>query len=267
MWIYPSFFQLNFSLFVGGGMGGIIHSPDSITIIIVSILHRSWVPASVRKARVVLVTSQPLQQAKKTPTTIRQQTTLAATTTTTPKGDCETSLSESDLWQQIDLHFFTSYIASAIINEHDKLVQVFPNLINVCRKFRPNRTLINRWLISLVLWTIVHGALHRSLNLRFFLSHTFSFFFLSSCSIRELYIFFSCVSTKIDIWSAIYIMIKLLHVYIHVRNALKMSNLYLHMYLLFQLLINPIFLHRWVESRQLMDDCTHLSFSRIKTKI
>lgn len=111
----------------------------------------------------------------KKPTTIRQQTTLAATTTT-PKGDCETSLSESDLWQQIDLHFFTSYIASAIINEHDKLVQVFPNLINVCREFRPNRTLINRWLISLVLWTIVH-SLHRSLNLRFFLSHTFSFFF------------------------------------------------------------------------------------------
>lgn len=236
MWIYPSFFQLNFFLFVGEGMGGIIRSPDSITIIIVLILHRSWVPAAVGKARVVLVTSQPLQQAKN-PTTIRQQTTLAATTTTTPKGDCETSLSESDLWQQIDLHFFTSYIASAIINEHDKLVQVFPNLINVCREFRPNRTLINRWLISLVLWTIVHDSLHRSLNLRFsFIAYIF-IFLLSSCSIRELYIFFTCVSTKIDIWSAIYIMIKLLHVYIHVRNALKMSNLYLHMYLLFQLLI------------------------------
>lgn len=42
-------------------------------------------------------------------------------------------VSQSDLWQQIDLHFFTSYIATTIINEHDKLVQVFPNLINVCR--------------------------------------------------------------------------------------------------------------------------------------
>lgn len=54
-------------------------------------------------------------------------------TTTTIQRDCKTSLSESDLWQQIDLHFFTSYIATTIINEHDKLVQVFPNLINVCR--------------------------------------------------------------------------------------------------------------------------------------
>lgn len=236
MWIYQFFFSVEFFSLCGRGDGR--HNPFTWFYNNYHCLSTSQVlSTSCSRQGESCVGDITAPPTSKKSTTIRQQTTLAATTTT-PKGDCETSLSsESDLWQQIDLHFFTSYIASAIINEHDKLVQVFPNLINVCREFRPNRTLINRWLISVLLWTIVHCSLHRSLNLRFFLSHTFSFFFLSSCSIRELYIFFSCVSTKIDIWSAIYIMIKLLHVHIHVRNALKMSNLYLHMYLLFQLLI------------------------------
>lgn len=35
-------------------------------------------------------------------------------------------------------------------------------------------------------------------------------------------------------------------------------------YLLFLYLLNPIFLHRRVESRQLMDVCTYLSYSKIK---
>lgn len=37
-------------------------------------------------------------------------------------------------------------------------------------------------------------------------------------------------------------------------------------YLLFLYLLNPIFLHRRVESRQLMDVCTYLSYRKIKKK-
>lgn len=90
MCIYLLFPVNNF--FFGGR--GIIRSPDSITIISISLLHRSRVPASVGKARVMLVTSQllhPPQQLNNNET----ETTIAATTT--PKGDCKTNLSESDL--------------------------------------------------------------------------------------------------------------------------------------------------------------------------
>lgn len=154
MWIYPSFFQLNFFLFVGEGR----HNPFTWFYNNYHCFYTSQVlSTSFSRQGESCVGDITAPPTSKNPTTIRQQTTLAATTTT-PKGDCETSLSESDLWQQIDLHFLTSYIATAIINEHDKLVQVFPNLINVCRKFRPNRTLINRWMISGVLWIIVHGS-------------------------------------------------------------------------------------------------------------
>lgn len=164
MWIYPSFFSVEFFSLCGRGDGR--HNPFTWFYNNYHCLYTSQVlSTSFSRQGESCVGDITAPPTSKNPKTIRQQTTLAATTTTTPKGDCETSLSESDLWQQIDLHFFTSYIATAIINEHDKLDQVFPNLINVCRKFRPNRTLINRWLISVVLWNIVHCSLHRSLNL------------------------------------------------------------------------------------------------------
>lgn len=155
-----------------------LRSPDFITIINSLSLYFTGLEYQLQSARRELCWWHHSPSNKQKPHNNKTTNNILAATTTTPKGDCETSLSESDLWQQIDLQFFTSYIATAIINEHDKLVQVFPNLINVCRKFRPNRTLINRWLISVLLWTIVHDSLHRSLNLRFFfIAYIFIFLF------------------------------------------------------------------------------------------
>lgn len=194
MWIYSSFFSVKFFSLCGRGDGR--HNPftwfynNYHCLYTSQVLSTSFSPQG--ESCVGDITAPPTS--KKPHNNKTTNNISCNNNNNTPKGDCETSLSsESDLWQQIDLHFFTSYIASAIINEHDKLVQVFPNLINVCRKFRPNRTLINRWMISGVLWTIVH-SLHRSLNLRFFfIAYIFIFLFVFMFDSWIVYIFHMCI--------------------------------------------------------------------------